>query len=78
MIRPDNDLHQIDVAKWTRDEAHQHLLVTFDLAANHRPDLFEPYMIRLDGAHEREQMAIMREALRDTFATRYPNRFATK
>jgi hypothetical protein len=40
--------------------------------------LLEPYLIRLAGADESEQMTIMREALRETFATRYPNRFATK
>ena len=80
MIRSDRELHQVDVAKWSGDEAHHHLAVTFDLAANHRPDLFEPYLIRLADADqdERSQMAIMREALRETFATRYPNRFACK
>ena len=61
---------------WTRGETYQHLVVTFDLAARRRPDLFEPYLIRLAGADESEQMTIMREALRATFATRYPNRFA--
>jgi hypothetical protein len=80
MFRPDSVLHQVDVAKWSRDEAYHHLAVTFDLAANHRPDLIEPYLIRLADADqdERAQMAIMREALSATFAIRYPNRFATK
>jgi hypothetical protein len=78
MIRPDRELHQIDVAKWSRDEAFHHLSVTFELAANHRPDLLEPYLIRLADTDqdERAQMAIMRQALRETFATRYPSRFA--
>ena len=33
MIRPDRVLHQVEVAKWSRDEAYHHLVVTFDLAA---------------------------------------------
>ena len=51
-------------ARWTRDEAHAHLVTTFEFAANHRPDLFEPYLIRLADAEqdERSQVAIMREA----------------
>jgi hypothetical protein len=78
MIRPDRLLHQVDVARWTREEAHAHLVATFDLAANHRPDLFEPYLIRLADAEqdERTQMAIMRTALAVTFTLRYPNRHA--
>lgn len=78
MIRPDRELHQINGAKWSREEVFHHLSVTFDLAANLRPDLFEPYLIRLADTDqdERAQMAIMRQALRETFATRYPSRFA--
>ena len=78
MIRPDRVLHRIAAAQWSRAEARQHLSVTFDLAAKRFPDLFEPYAIRLVDAEqdERTQMAIMREALRDTFATRHPGRFA--
>jgi hypothetical protein len=64
MIRPDRLLHQVNVSRWTREEAHAHLVTTFELAANHRPDLFEPYLIRLADAEqdERSQIAIMREA----------------
>jgi hypothetical protein len=78
MIRPDRILHQVNVARWTREESHEHLVTTFELAANHRPDLFEPYLIRLVEAEQDEptQMQIMREALRETFALRYPNRHA--
>jgi len=77
MIRPDSELHQIDVAKWSPEEAYRHLSVTFELAANRWPDLFEPYLIRLVDADQDEaaQTAIMRQALRETFAIRYPNRF---
>jgi hypothetical protein len=78
MIRPDHELHQINAAKWSRAEVFHHLSVTFELAANLRPELFEPYLIRLADTEqdERAQIAIMRQALRETFATRYPSRFA--
>jgi hypothetical protein len=76
MMRPDRILHDIPVSKWSRDEAVSHLEVTFDQAARQRPDLMEAYLIRLDGATESEQVAIMREGLRETFTRRYPRRFA--
>ena len=62
----------------SREEAHAHLVTTFDLAANHRPDLLEPWLIMLVDAEQDDaaQMQIMREALRETFVTRWPNRFA--
>jgi len=65
-------LHEMVVAKWTRDEAVAHLEQTFDQASRQRPDLFEPYLIRLAGADEAEQVFIMREALRSTLARRFP------
>lgn len=71
-MRPDRILHEIPVAKWTREEAIAHCETTFDQAARQRPDLFEPYLIRLSGASEAEQVSIMREALRSTLARRFP------
>jgi hypothetical protein len=78
VIRPDTVLHEIDLTRWTPDEAAAHLAGTFDQAATQRPDLFEPYQIRLDGLGQRDQVAIMREALRETFAVRWPTRLARK
>ena len=49
-----------------------HLERTFDMAADQRPDLMEPYLIRLAGANEDEQIAIMREGLAATFKQRNP------
>jgi hypothetical protein len=72
MTRPNSILHELPAAKWTPDEIFVHLLETFDQGARQRPDLFEPYLIRLAGLDEREQIPIMREALRETFALRYP------
>ena len=76
MTRPDRVLHKILVARWTPKEAASHLAATFEHAATERPDLFEPYQIRLVGLEEREQITIMREALRDTFTIRHQSRFA--
>jgi hypothetical protein len=50
MIRPDSELHLIDVAQWSREEALHHLEVTFDMALLQHPDLIEPYLIGLAGA----------------------------
>jgi hypothetical protein len=78
MIRPDHELHDTPVAQWTRDEAFSHLAATVDAAARQHPDLMEPYLIRVADAEPDEQMqvAIMREALRDTFWRRHPSAVA--
>ena len=73
MIRPDSVLHSIPSAKWTGEEAFLHLRRTFSDAVDQRPDLMEPYLIRLEGLDERDQMRVMQEGLRETFARRYPS-----
>jgi hypothetical protein len=73
-IRPDSILHAIPVAQWTPEEVMAHLEETFRQACDQRPDLMEPYLIRLEGTNETEQKAIMREGLRDTFNRRHPSR----
>lgn len=74
-MRPDRVLHELPVSQWTRDEAYVHLSETFDAAARQRPDLLEPYMIRLDGTDDEQQRAvIMRQGLKETFGRRHPSR----
>jgi hypothetical protein len=58
------------------EEILAHLEQTFAHAVDQRPDLMEPYLIRLEGATEAERKDIMREALRETFKLRYPSRFS--
>lgn len=52
-----------------------HLEETFRHAVDQRPDLMEPYLIRLEGTNETERKAIMREGLRDTFTRRHPSKY---
>jgi hypothetical protein len=73
-MRPDSILHGIPVHLWTPDEVQLHLERTFRTAVDQRPDLLEPYLIRLEGEDEASGRAIMREALAATFAGRYPGR----
>lgn len=69
MIRP--NLHEILVSEWTPAEAFHHLKGTFDRAAKQHPELFEQYQVMLADAED--EASIMREALRETFTSRYPN-----
>jgi hypothetical protein len=72
-MRPDSVLHGIPVHLWREGEVQLHLERTFRTAVDARPDLLEPYLIRLEGEDEAGSRAIMREALAATFAGRYPH-----
>jgi hypothetical protein len=76
VIRPDSILHELPVDRWNTEEGLSHLMGTFDRAVAERPDLMEPYLIRLEGTDDSEAKAIVRQALRETFTRRHPNRFA--
>lgn len=78
MSRPDSILSVTPAGKWTPEEVYWHLKATFDQAATERPDLFEPFQIRLEGSLETEQVAIMREALGATFRQRWPDAHSRK
>jgi len=67
------DYHHLPVAKWTSEEAFHHLDETFTRAISERPDLMEPYLVKLAEAQtEEEGAAIMRQGLRETIKLRYP------
>ena len=76
-MRSDRQLHQVPVAYWTTEEGLAHLAGTFDLAVDARPDLFEDYLSAIGEAASDDdaQIKLMRRALRETFAARWPNRF---
>ena len=72
MIRP--GFEKLQPASWTFDEGLLHLRITFQQAFVRWPDLIEPYVIQLEGAADDvERKSIMRAALRETFAARYPS-----
>lgn len=77
MMRPDDELNEIDPSEWTEHEAFSHLRKTFDAACRDCPDLMEPHVNRVaDELSKDETKNLMRVALRETFNQRWPNRFA--
>jgi hypothetical protein len=60
------------------EEILAHLEETFAHAVDQRPDLMEPYLIRLGGTTEGERKVIMREGLRETFKLRYPSKLTKR
>lgn len=71
MIRPDTELHEIEVFKWTDEESFWHLRTTFDRACKYFPEVMEPYLSRSAGIEGRsEAKDFMRMALRETFKQR--------
>jgi hypothetical protein len=75
-MRSDSLLHGLSIHLWTPDEVMAHLEATFGAAVDQRPDLMEPYMIRMNEEDEATRRAIMREALAATFARRHPSKAA--
>jgi hypothetical protein len=71
-MRPLDELDQLPVSEWTREEALAHVRWSFDNAARAFPDVMEPYAILLVDAEQDDeaQMKIMQGALRDTFKNR--------
>lgn len=55
MIRPGSELHLIGASKWSREQVMAHLEETFRHAVDQRPDLMEPYLIRLEATNEIER-----------------------
>lgn len=71
-VRPDEVLHGESCGPWTEEERYLHLKKTFDLVAHCHVDLFEPYVVRLVEAPDRqEEMSIMIDGLRDTAKQRF-------
>lgn len=54
-------------------KTYDDLKKTFDGEFRRKPDIMEPYVIRLDGVtDEQERVAIMRAGLRETIGARWP------
>lgn len=67
------ELDQIEVGKWTPEEAHAHLAATFAAACAEHPDIMERHEILLgDADSQAAEIAIMRRGLRETIRARYP------
>lgn len=63
----------VRVSDWTKEEALAHLRLTFEQACMLNPDVMEPYIVMRVEAYGNavEEMAVMRQALRDTIGERY-------
>lgn len=59
---------------WSQAQALAHLRLTFEQACMSNAELMEPYIVmRVEAAGDpAEEMAVMRQALRETVAARYP------
>jgi len=73
------NFESLPVAQWTADEALFHISLTFNRAVDERPDLMEPYLVRLaEASTDGERKEIMRAGLRETVMLRFPMPWASK
>jgi hypothetical protein len=64
--------------EWSEEQAFAHLRDTFDAAAKAFPDIMEPYVLRLDGLTDQNEITnVMRQGMRETIKQRYPLREGT-
>lgn len=70
-VRPDHELHLIQVSEWTEEEGFDHLRKTFDNACRDFPDVMERYVVQIVEMTERAEIkSFMRRALAETFSAR--------